>query len=49
MTTNFILGLLMFGAYLAADFLVFKYFIHNKKGLIQILIAKYKARRKVQL
>ena len=48
MTSNFILGLLMFGAYLAVDFLIFKYFIHNKKGLIQVLVAKYKARKKIQ-
>ena len=45
MTSNFILGLLMIAAYVAVDFLVFKYFIHNKKGLIQNLIAKYNARK----
>ncbi len=42
-----ILALLLFGAYLALDFFVFKYFIHNKKGLIQILVSKFKARKKV--
>ncbi len=49
MTTDFILGLLMLGAYLAVDFLIFKYFIHNKKGLIQILMSKLKPRKKIQL
>ena len=44
MTNELILGLLMIASYTAVDFLVFKYFIHNRKGLIQILIAKYKAR-----
>lgn len=47
MTSDFILGLLMIAAYIAVDFLVFQYFIHNRKGLIQILIAKYKARKKI--
>ena len=47
MTKDLILGVLMITVYIAIDFLVFKYFIHNKKGLIQILIAKYKARKKV--
>jgi hypothetical protein len=47
MTSNLISGLLMIAAYVAIDFLVFKYFIHNRKGLIQILIAKYKARKNV--
>jgi hypothetical protein len=47
MTSDLILGLLMISAYIAVDFLVFKYFIHNRKGLIQILIAKYKARKKI--
>lgn len=47
MASDLIIGLFMFGAYMAIDFLVFKYLIHNKKGLIQILIAKYKARNKV--
>ena len=47
MTSSLILGLLLIAAYVAVDFLVFKYFIHNRKGLIQILIAKYKARKKV--
>lgn len=47
MTSDLILGLLMISAYIAVDFLVFKYFIHNRKGLIQILIAKYKARNKI--
>lgn len=47
MTIDLIIGLLMIAAYIGVDFLVFKYFIHNKKGLIQILIAKYHARKKV--
>lgn len=47
MTKDLILGVLMIAAYVAVDFLVFKYFIHNKKGLIQILIAKYKARSRI--
>ncbi len=46
MTTNIFLGLLIFGVYLIIDFLIFKYFIHNKKGLLQILIGKWKARNK---
>jgi hypothetical protein len=46
MTSDFVLGLLMIAAYMAADFLVYKYFIHNRRGLIQILIAKYKSRNK---
>jgi len=49
MTGNLISSLLIFGAYLGFDFLIFKYFIHNKKGLIQILIAKYKGRKKAHL
>ena len=46
MKTNIFLGLLMFGAYLTIDFLIFKYFIYNKKGLLQILVGKWKARNK---
>lgn len=46
MASDLVLGLLMIAAYIAVDFLVFKYFIHNRKGLIQILIAKYKVRKK---
>ena len=42
MTKDFILGILMIASYIAVDFFIFKYFIHNRKGLIQILIAKYK-------
>ena len=47
MSKDLILGVLMIASYIAVDFLVFKYFIHNRKGIIQILIAKYKARKKV--
>jgi hypothetical protein len=28
----------MIGAYVVVDFLVFKYFIHNRKGLIQFIL-----------
>ena len=45
MTSNLISGILIIGAYVAVDFLVFKYFIHNRKGLIQFLIGKYKAKK----
>jgi len=45
MSNDFFVGLFMFGAYLTVDFLIFKYFIHNKKGLIQIVIAKMKAKK----
>lgn len=45
MTSNLFLSLLMIAAYVTVEFLVFKYFIHKRKGLIQILIAKYKARK----
>jgi len=45
MTSNLISGILMIGAYVVVDFLVFKYFIHNRKGLIQFLIGKYKAKK----
>ena len=49
MTTNIILGLVVIAAYVMVDFFVFKFFIHNRKGLLQILIAKYKASKKVPL
>ena len=38
--------LLMLVAYLVVDFLIFKHFIHTKKGLIQIIIGKIKSRKK---
>ena len=47
MTKDLILSILMLASYITVDFLMFKYFIHNRKGLIQILIAKYKVRKKV--
>ncbi len=47
MISTFILQILIFGFYLLVDFFVFKYFIHNKKGLIQILISKFKAYKKI--
>ena len=47
MTSDLISGLLMIAAYLSVDFLVFKYFVRNRKGLIQVLIAKYKTRKKI--
>ncbi len=44
MANNSFAELLMFVAYLAVDFLMFKYFIYNKKGLIQMLIQKKKSK-----
>ncbi len=47
MTIEIFLGLLTIATYVAVDFIVFKYFIHNKNGLIQILIAKHKRSKKI--
>lgn len=48
MTTDLILEVSMFASYIAVDFFIFKYFIQNRKGLFQILIAKYKGRKIVR-
>jgi hypothetical protein len=46
MAINIITGLLIFTGYLLADFLIFKYFIYNKKGLLQIILQKIKSTNK---
>lgn len=49
MNTDLIFGALMIAVYFAVDFLVFKYFLRNQKGLIQILFEKYKGHKKFLL
>ena len=44
MAKDLILDILINASYIAVDFLMFNHFIHNRKGLIQISIAKYKAK-----
>jgi len=46
-TNNPIIILLLFAAYLLVDFLIFKHFIYNKKGLIQIIMEKIKSGKKL--
>jgi hypothetical protein len=47
MISDSILSLLTVALYIVLDFLVFKYLMHNnRKGLIQMLIARYKAGKK---
>jgi len=40
---------LIFASYLLVDFLIYKHFLYNKKGLIQIIIEKIKSEKKPNL
>lgn len=45
MLLQILMSIICIGSYLLIDFLIFKKFIYQKKGLIQIIIAKYNAKK----
>ena len=47
MTNDLFISMLVFAGYMMVDFFIFKYFIHNRKGLIQIIAEKMCSGKKV--
>ncbi|MEJ7626245.1 MAG: hypothetical protein WKF35_05245 [Ferruginibacter sp.] len=39
-------GILILALYLAVDFLIYKYFLYKRKGLIQVIFERMKERKK---